>query len=245
MTSIHADLGNKAPYRPEKISKALNDDVDHFVEAVAKALVKYRKTTGNEGTLTAPFDSELFGHWWFEGPEFIKRLLKKLDEDRRISCMTCSEVLDTEAPHHVIAIPEGSWGAGGSHFVWLNHDVAWMWELLYEDELQMQETVRRHHDTDDPTLRRVLKQMARELWLLEASDWQFLISTKSAIDYAIRRFREHHSRFQALSKLAGKWAASHEWNEDEKDLFERCCAEDDIFAEELIDVKWFLNGQAQ
>lgn len=244
VTSVNADLGNKVRYEPERIEAAIDADVDHFVTAVHRALENYRTRTGQAGCLTAPFDSELFGHWWFEGPGFLKKLLMRLENDTEIAVNHCAEVLAEDPPRNVIAIPEGSWGAGGSHYVWLNHDVEWMWKWIYDDEARMRECVERYARSDDSAIRELLRQMTREILLMEASDWPFLISTQSATDYATKRFREHHERFEWLLDKVQRVAAGSALSADEQDRLHQIASEDDIFDDSVIDPGWFLDYAA-
>jgi 1,4-alpha-glucan branching enzyme len=98
-------------------------------------------------------------------------------------------------------LPEGSWGAGGGHFTWLNVDTQWMWPLIHGAELRMEQLVEQH-PTAHGDLRELLNQVARELLLLESSDWPFLITTGQAKEYATERFMEHLDRFTKLADAA-------------------------------------------
>jgi len=239
VTSLNADLGLKAAYQPDRIETALNEDADHFIASIHAALDKYKNETGRTGTLTAPFDSELFGHWWFEGPRFLKKIFERLCDDPFIHVTHCAEMIDAHPPEQIIALPEGSWGAGGNHFVWFNPDVEWMWKFIYNDELKLKECVGRFGDSSNPELISILKQMARELFLLESSDWPFLISTQSANEYAIERFNEHHYHFDKLTSLAEKLFAASELSTDDKQYVETVQHKDFLFDDDSIDLKWF------
>lgn len=240
VTSINADLGQKVRYEPERIETALDADADHFVQSIKTALLNFKTTNGYEGTLTAPFDSELFGHWWFEGPAFLKKIFERLSNEPAINVTHCAETIDTHPPEKIIAIPEGSWGAGGHHFVWLNQDVAWMWEFIYNDEVKMQTWIERYRDSNDTEIQMILRQMVRELFLLESSDWQFLISTQSANDYSIKRFSEHHHHFIQLSSLCEKKASGHILSDHEVTYLHEVREKDFLFDEKRIDFQWFL-----
>ncbi len=242
VTSINADMGMKVPYRPERIEAALNEDADHFVDSIKSALKKFMTSHGYEGTLTAPFDSELFGHWWFEGPAFLKKVFERLCDDPEINVTHCAEMMDTHPPERVISIPEGSWGAGGTHYVWMNLDVAWMWEWIYNDEAAMRDTVKTWNRSGDAEWTGVVKQMARELFLLQASDWQFLISTQSAGDYASRRFTEHHRHFEKLARWAGRKSQGENLSAEENNELTELRNKDFLFDETLIDLDWFLEN---
>ena len=162
---------------------------------VQEKLGRYRRETGRTGVLTLPFDAELFGHWWFEGPAWLGALVSAFDEN----CVTiekASTALENVVPLGAISLPEGSWGEGGLHFIWHNKETAWTWRCLHEAERDMERLVRKA--ADDETSERLLKQMARELFLLQSSDWQFLISTGTAGDYGKSRFLGH---YQACRKL--------------------------------------------
>lgn len=148
--------------------------------------------------VVAPFDTELFGHWWHEGPRWLEVVLAKLTGD--VQTVTASEFLERHPPPTTIALPEGSWGQGGHHWVWLNDDTRWVWDIVYRAEDAFREAL--HSATSPPPeLARVLHQLARELLLLEASDWPFLITTVSARDYAEARVREHYAAFERLLTL--------------------------------------------
>jgi 1,4-alpha-glucan branching enzyme len=197
VTDSRADLGDKQRYRPDYIGARIRAQADHFVQVVEDRMRRYRNATGREGTLSAPFDTELFGHWWFEGPRFLGEVIRRLANNPNVRLRTAPQELDAKTPGVAIQIPEGSWGEGGHHKVWLNEETQWTWPLLYEIEARLVELINTH-DPEQLLEERVLKQLARELLLQQASDWQFLISTESAKDYATRRFQGHYENAQFL-----------------------------------------------
>jgi 1,4-alpha-glucan branching enzyme len=115
--------------------------------------------------------------------------------------MTMAETYDTVPPAATLSLPEGSWGEGGDHRVWLNRDTEWTWDRVYSAEAEWTRLLARL-DEAGPDARRVLAQVSRELLILQASDWQFLITTGAARDYAERRVAEHYVEFKRLSELA-------------------------------------------
>ncbi len=197
VTDSRADLGDKQRYRPDYVGARIRAQADHFVRVVEERMRRYRNATGREGTLSAPFDTELFGHWWFEGPRFLGEVIRRLSNNPNVRLRTAPQELDAKTPGVVIQIPEGSWGEGGHHKVWLNEETQWTWPLLYEIEARLVELISTH-DKEQLLEERVLKQLARELLLQQSSDWQFLISTESAKDYATRRFQGHYENAQFL-----------------------------------------------
>ena len=150
------------------------------------------------------FDTELYGHWWFEGVEFIKQVIKKFNQYLpEVQMMTAGEYLSAHPPVEAIQIPESSWGQGGHFWVWQNHLTEWMWPIIHSCEKRIIEIVSRYEKQpkDNPLLMRALNQLARENLLLQSSDWPFLITTWQAKDYATDRFREHVARFEQIADM--------------------------------------------
>ena len=202
VTGPKVDLGEKELYNPDLIPERLKENARHFAGLVKKTLHQYQEEHGRPGIVTSPYDTELFGHWWFEGPWFIYEVIKELSRDSSVKMVTLSQYLKENPPEKVISIPEGSWGEGGFHWVWFNDWTKWTWKHIFEAEKMMIGLVNENKDTKDPGLLRVLTQMGRELLLMESSDWQFLISTWSARDYAQMRFSEHVGDFMKLADIA-------------------------------------------
>ncbi|MBA7646577.1 1,4-alpha-glucan branching enzyme [subsurface metagenome] len=198
VTGSDVDLGSKALYEPNMVMTRVEENSDHFVHMVYSLLKDYKKQTGKNGIVAAPYDSELFGHWWFEGPKWIKQILKTIGKIEELDMTTISEYLEKFVPEVTIRIPESSWGEGGHHWVWLNKDTYWIWPHIYESEKKMEDLAKKYRKTDDDFIKRVLNQAARELLLLESSDWPFLITTWQARDYASNRFSEHLDSFRNL-----------------------------------------------
>ena len=156
-------------YYPPDAQARVPENASHFKDLIKNLLAAYHKETGKAGIVCAPYDAELFGHWWFEGTEFLKLVLRHLSEDPEIELTTCSRFLDQAKPTQVVSIPEGSWGEGGYHYIWLNEWTEWTWKHVYEDEVRMQKLVQEFGDSKDEKLISILKQLARELFLLQAS----------------------------------------------------------------------------
>ncbi len=242
VTGPEKDLAEKEEYDPDRASGRIPENAAHFVELIKNSLREYHRQTGRRGMLCAPFDAELFGHWWFEGPQWLSRVLQLVDEDDEIELATCSHHLDEAAPVQIVSLPEGSWGQGGYHYIWLNEWTEWTWKHIYEDEARFAAVLSELGGEPDEKLGNILRQMARELLLLEASDWQFLISTWSARDYAELRLVEHHQTFNRLADMAerygrGEWVDPGEWT-----FLGECEKRDNIFAHIRLD--WFSSPSA-
>jgi 1,4-alpha-glucan branching enzyme len=171
------------------------------VHLVEQQLRDYHDQSGEFGCITASYDTELFGHWWFEGVDWLKAVLRGLAARPAVELSTASRVVEEHPPREVLSLPESSWGAGGGHYTWLNDDTEWMWPLIHAAERRMEDLATRFADSEG-TRREILNQAARELLLLQSSDWPFLVTTLQAKEYAVERFQEHLSRFDQLASLA-------------------------------------------
>jgi 1,4-alpha-glucan branching enzyme len=237
ITSAKSDMADKWEYFPQDAQKRIPENASHYKDLIKSLLVNYQKKTAKKGIVCAPYDAELFGHWWFEGTQFLKLVLKYVADDPQIELTTCSAFLDSAKPTQVISIPEGSWGEGGYHYIWLNEWTQWTWKHIYEDEMRMQKLVQEFGNTEDDKLTNILKQLARELFLLQASDWQFLISTWSARDYAELRLSEHHQNFVRLAEMAEKYGRGEWVDEGEWTFLGDLEARDSLF--ENVNFSWF------
>lgn len=196
-----SDLGKKQPYDPYRAFESIQNHARDMVDVLKNTLARYRGQADREGTVVAMYDTELFGHWWWEGPEFLYELAVNLHNDGEIEMLSASEIIDQDPPKHLITMPEGSWGEGGYHYIWLNNDNAWTWPKLYAIERKMRQMAREY--AGGPA-EKIALQAAREMLLAEASDWQFLISTFSARDYSEIRFQDHVDRFNQLAEIADR-----------------------------------------
>ena len=197
VTDRRVDLAQKDFYDPERAAERIADHANHFVELLEWLLGEFHDWTGLHGLIAANFDTELFGHWWFEGIAWLKQVLTVLARSEVVESTTVSDFLAAHPPEEALVLPEGSWGWKGTHATWLNTDTEWLWPLLHDAESAMESLVARHWDArGDAEV--VLQQIARELLLLESGDWPFLISTGAARAYSTARFKEHLARFDRL-----------------------------------------------
>ena len=242
VTSREADLADKLPYSPEDAFARVPENAVHFKDLIKKTLKEYRDNTGEAGVVTSPYDAELFGHWWFEGPEWVYHLIKNLYLDGEVEPVTAAQYLDENMPREVVRLPEGSWGEGGYHWIWFNDMNRWTWKHVYEAEDEMCELAGAllEDAADDSELSDILKQAARELMLLQASDWQFLISTRAASDYAEARIVRHFDDFKRLASMARKKGAGGTLTEGEINFLTLVMERDSLFPD--IDPAWFKDA---
>lgn len=199
VTGPRLDLAQKDLYHPDWAEYKVRAHAQHFAGLVADLLAEYRRENPEEfGIIVAMYDTELFGHWWFEGITWLREVLRLLAGSPEVQLTTASDYLETYPPEDVLALPESSWGTGGNHFTWDNPDTHWMWDPIHQVERRMEELVARYPEAQGEALD-ILKQTAREVLLLQASDWPFLVTTGQARAYAIERFQAHLERFEALA----------------------------------------------
>ncbi len=203
VTDSHSDMNAKEIYDPALAAERVASHAAHFAHTLWQTLSPH---FGDRPTpiLSAPFDAELFGHWWFEGPAWLEAVARTLHNyDVGVAPESSVDYLQHTPPAGTLRVREGSWGAGNNHTVWLNEATAWAWTLIYAAEHTFAEAVQHPLWQTDRLGRRTLQQMARELLLLESSDWHSLITTGAARDYAEARLLAHRDQFNELADL---WA---------------------------------------
>ncbi len=235
VTDSKADLADKRLYSLEAAKSRLVPHAEHFHSLVKEVLLEQPEELGESAVVCAMYDTELFGHWWFEGCDWLYEALKRLAQDEEITLVSATDYLEAYPPTTVVSLPEGSWGEGGFHFVWLNEETKWTWRHVYKAEARLENVLRRHLERLDPTGRRLLKQAARELLLLQSSDWQFLITTVNAADYGAMRFTSHVEAFNKLVDLFEVCQASGVWEPSQEILLSELEKRDDLFVDLVLE----------
>lgn len=231
------DLGSKPPYDPAQAAIRIEEHARDFVGLAERSLGEFNANTGKFGVISSAYDTELFGHWWFEGVVWLREVLKMLAKSEVVELTTASRIIDNHPPTEVMDLPESSWGAGGGHFTWMNVDTQWMWPIIHRAERTMERLVSEHPDAAGETLE-LLNQTARELLLLESSDWPFLVTTGQAKEYATQRFSEHVERFDQLVAMVDK---SQPLDENEREILKGLEERDNPFP--AIDYREFADRQ--
>jgi 1,4-alpha-glucan branching enzyme len=200
VTGADVDLGGKEPYDPN-IARARAHKHARDYAALLSAIDRSVRPAGGE-VIATPFDTELFGHWWFEGVDFIGDLYRGLGGMESVRPTTASDHLDGRTDGRTdgrrIELAEGSWGANGDFSKWMNPETQWTWDRLWALEERFWNTVSRSLPASPSPRLPVFAQAARELLLAQSSDWQFIISTGAAGDYASKRFTGHCDALEAL-----------------------------------------------
>ena len=203
VSGARVDMNDKEPYRPDEARARVAAHAAHFTHLVHQALSS-ATATGNPPILCAPFDAELFGHWWFEGPHWLEAVARTVHDLRNtlgVDLTSAVAYLDQFPATDFVSMPAGSWGSSGNNQVWLNSETGWTWTHIYPAERFVRELVTNGNWRDSATGRAIAQQLCRELLLLESSDWQFLITTGAARDYAEARFHTHVDQFNELRAM--------------------------------------------
>lgn len=196
--SEEIDLGKKQPYQPEVARQRAAEHAANFIFNRTQQMRFAGETLGRAPLVVAPYDAELFGHWWWEGPMFLDFLFRQLHFDQdALRPITPSEYL-VENPVLQKVQPEmSSWGYKGFAEFWLNETNDWVYRHLHQAGERMIHLARVYTDPTD-LQRRALNQCARELLLAQASDWAFIMRTGTMVEYARKRTGDHLGRFERL-----------------------------------------------
>ena len=237
VTHPKADMAHKQVYRPEAAEARAPEHAAHFFALLERTLLDARHRQDAPAVVCALFDTELFGHWWFEGPRFVAAVLDLCAQGGAITALSTGAMLERDPPQERVSLPEGSWGDGGGHDVWLNEATISSWPLIHGAELRFERLATAAEAAapsaspvgGDPLLERLLAQAGRELLLLESSDWPFLITTFSARDYAQLRMSEHAEDFERLATLAERRTAGGSLSEADETFLAGCERRDSLF----------------
>ncbi len=219
ITGRNVPQQNKAPYLPMLAREKAAENASHFIGERIKQAHKLRATfEGHPPLVVSPYDAELFGHWWYEGPQFIDFFFRKLHYDQsEIAAVTPGDFLDSGLPIQRQQPTASSWGENGYYKVWLNEQNSWMYPYQHDAERKMTDLVNRFSSgtverggTLLKTEDRLLKQLARELLLGESSDWAFQIYQGTTVEYSSRRFQSHIHRFDLLAKMLETGDVDHD-----------------------------------
>lgn len=191
---------DKEPYDPQAARHRAAEHAGHFIaERIKQARHLIETFDGRPPIVCSPYDAELYGHWWFEGPQFIDFLFRKLHWDTdAIKAVSPGDVLDSGIEIQTQQPSASSWGEEGYYKVWLNELNAWMYPHQHAAEARMTALANRFAQAEG-VLRRALNQAARELLLAQSSDWAFQIYQGTTVEYATKRFRSHIRRFDAIA----------------------------------------------
>ena len=199
---ITGESDYKEAYDPAAASARTRDHAAHFVYERERQIEDVIPHMDRAPLIASPYDAELFGHWWFEGQEFIGNIFRELQQrGHNVLPITPLEYLKRYPTNQTVQVNPSSWGDKGYYSVWLNAGNDWIYKHLRFMADNMEKLARKYKDTGKGDIVRGLNQMARELLLAQSSDWAFLITTGTAINFSFQRTKEHISNFMKIYEM--------------------------------------------
>jgi 1,4-alpha-glucan branching enzyme len=189
---------SREPYEPERASARAREHAAHFARARSAQARAASERIGQPALLLAPYDAELMGHWWYEGPEWLGHVLDEVERDPDLEAVDPTEAIEAIPRASAGRLHPSTWGEGGHASVWLDPVNDWIYRPLNHAAERMQ-ALARAGERKDPLARRALAQAGRELLLAQASDWAFIMRTGTLVPYAVRRTELHLERFERLA----------------------------------------------
>ena len=189
----------KLPYDAMLAAGRAREHAAHFLQARETQVGYLAESMGGKPALiTAPYDAELFGHWWHEGPQWLEHLFRLLSKSEGLLEPVHLPAFLNRHPNPQVAMPGYStWGEGGYCSFWLNGNNDWIYPHIHAVAQRMRDLAKAHPDPG-PLIRRALNQAGRECLLLQSSDWAFILSTGAHAEYAAKRIRDHTLNFLTL-----------------------------------------------
>ncbi len=201
----------KAIYERQSALQAAAEHAAHFLAARVAQVQQLTHVLDRPPLLLAPYDAELFGHWWYEGPEFLDALVRQLCSGQQVVSLITPEEYLRRHPTHQIATPgASSWGEEGYWRAWLNESNQWIYPHLHVAQDRMTQLAQRLAPSNGLPAR-ALRQAARELLLAQASDWPFILHAGTSPGYARKRVQDHLSRFNTLYDQLASGRINEPW----------------------------------
>jgi len=208
---ITGQTSDKQPYDPDRALEKASAHAANFMFNRERQIEYLNSHMDRAPIVVSPYDAELFGHWWFEGPDWLELLVRKVHTDQKVFRLsTPLEYLARYPKNQVVQPCLSSWGYQGYSEVWLNGSNDWTYRHLHKMVDRMIELTDRHPQASG-LRRRALNQLARELLLAQASDWAFILKGQTHTAYAYRRLHDHLSRFTHLYEAITRNAIDESW----------------------------------
>jgi 1,4-alpha-glucan branching enzyme len=197
ITGRGLSLGEKELYDPYWAREKAAEHAGNFIFNRERQVEHLYSIMGRPPLVVAPYDAELFGHWWYEGPWFLDFFFRKAWFDQQTFTLThLSDYLQQNPVHQVCRPSQSSWGYRGFHEYWINETNAWIYPHLHKAMERM--IALSDREPQSPLEERALNQAARELLLAQSSDWAFIMRTGTMVPYAERRTKSHLLRFNKI-----------------------------------------------
>jgi len=202
ITGKEINFNDKQLYDIKAAKTMVESNANHFISFLYDELKLFNDNYNKEGIIVSPYDFELYGHWWMEGIIWLKKIFELISINENLEMITISDYISKyKEQFSTIRMGESSWGQGGHFEVWQNKEHIWIWPYINSSIIEFEKVLATNINPGDWE-KRILEQTARELLLMEGSDWPFLLFTEQAKEYANKRFHSHHQRFNKLIWVA-------------------------------------------
>jgi 1,4-alpha-glucan branching enzyme len=202
---------SKQVYVPQQAKQKAEIHAEHFLRCREEQIESLASVMDRKPIVVAPYDAELFGHWWYEGPLWLDCVIRKIAEGpSSIQLVTLSEYLKDCPAIQPAAPPMCSWGRNGFNEVWLSPDNQWIYPHLHR-AARIMEKLEQEFSRGDALTLRALDQAKRELLLAQSSDWAFMISARTTSEYANARTKSHLLNFNRLSDQIARKSIDEPW----------------------------------
>lgn len=202
--------GENRVYNPEMALKKTEEHADNYIYKRLKLANKLSAQMDRPALTVNAFDIELFGRWWFEGPQFLEALIRKIADEPELDITTPTKYIEDHGDCQASVPSFSSWGNNGYAEVWINSKNDWIYRHLHKAVDRLQELVERY--PDEKGLKEwVLNQAAREVLLSQSSDWPFIMKMGSTAPYAVMRVKEHVSNFTRIYEDLCRNTVNTEW----------------------------------
>ncbi len=199
----HRVTGGDKPkeiYQPKQALAKAKQHAQDFIDKRQQQIDELSRTMDRPPIIVAPYDAELFGHWWFEGPAWLGQVLRLAsDTVNGVETVSCGDYLKLQTSHQIATPSASTWGDQGYSSYWINEENDWIYPFLHQAEEEMEKLATDLQGLSvSPLQERALNQAARSLLLAQASDWPFIIKSGTTRDYARKRITDHLARFNYL-----------------------------------------------
>ena len=209
--AITGESDQKNYYDPAVAQKKVQEHAAQFVENRIRQCETLKQYMDRPPLITAPYDAELFGHWWFEGPDFLEAVIRGIHaRSTELALVSPMDYLKIYPDNQVTKPAFASWGEKGYGQVWLDGSNDWIYRHTHKLIERMQELVERFPD-EKGLKERTLNQAAREVLLSQASDWPFIMKAGTMVPYARKRIREHIHNFNYIYDSLSRNTIKTEW----------------------------------
>ncbi|NLT20079.1 MAG: glycoside hydrolase family 57 protein [Syntrophomonadaceae bacterium] len=221
VTDRNQAMDKKQVYNPEEAQLKIKQQSWHFVNSLVNTAKNAAKLGFASPLIVGCYDTELFGHWWWEGVDWLEAVIRCINDNPSLELVLPTQV---GKGRHEAQVFESSWGMGGKHYVWENTETAWMWDIIRQSGREFEALKSRTYNQELADV--ALSQALKELMLIQSSDWLFMVSNNLTRDYAMKRFFEHYAKLLRISNSL----QNDSFDETFSEWLNRIQYEDDFFS---------------